>query len=119
MNIFQFAANVQQNFTNHFLEVSGYQSFTTFASDLAIADCYGEKAVIDTFKRVTKNWLDDYKYYTEFIMALNFLCWGFYYQGEEKKSRLYAELFESARNKAYTHFANDSEATEYIYRTLD
>lgn len=119
MNIFQFAANVEQAFTNHFRDMSGYQSFTTFASDMAIADCYGEKSVRDTFKRVTKNWLDDYKYYTEFVMVLNYLCWVFYDLGKEDKSRLYAELFETAQDKLYRKYAKDKEATAYIYRTLD
>lgn len=40
----------------------GYKPITTFWNDFEIAEIFGKKAVIDTFKRAFKEWRGNYKY---------------------------------------------------------
>lgn len=69
MNVFQ-AAMMSENYFKKVMEDSGYESFTTFSSDLTIAELMGgQKAIEETFNRVVKEWKDDVKYFTEFAMA--------------------------------------------------
>lgn len=51
--------------------LTGYKPFTTFYEDFSIADAFGVNAIKDTYKLAFKAWKHDYKYITEFIMALN------------------------------------------------
>ena len=48
--IFQYASAIEQAFENYFGEIgSPYKRITTFASDFAIAECYGDNSIKDTF----------------------------------------------------------------------
>lgn len=77
MNVFQAAMMSEQYFENVMAE-SGYERFTTFSSDLTIAELMGgQKAIEETFNRVVKEWKDDVKYFTEFAMALNIKAWEY------------------------------------------
>ena len=49
----------------------------TFVNDFAIADWIGGRnGVLDTYSRVKENWLDNYKAWTEVVIAVNMLAWA-------------------------------------------
>lgn len=118
MNVFQYAAIEERVFEQNAKNV-GYERKTTFYSDLSIAECYGIKSIKDTYNRVVKQWLDNHEYFTEFIMCLNWKSWEMYDRKNFDLSKLYADLFEKARNKAYKHYKNNKEVLEYMFNVLD
>lgn len=119
-NIFAIAMGYELGFENYSKEMSGYERKTTFVSDLVLAELVsGVKGVKDTYKRVTKSWLSDLTYYTEFVMALNWLCWARYNEGKTEISKLYSDLFYEAKDALYNKFEGDKEAISYIFNTLD
>lgn len=50
-------------------ETEGFR--TTFATDFAIANAFGESAVRGTFRRAFAEWKSDYRYLTHLVVALN------------------------------------------------
>ena len=96
-------------------EMTGYKPFTTFYEDLSIADGFGETAIRDTYKRVFKTWSRDYKYITEFIMALNWKA--FEHEQNEAYCRLYSNLYYEARDWAFDNLAG--EELQYFIETTD
>lgn len=76
-------------------ELTGYKPFTTFYEDFSIADAFGVNAIIDTHKRAFKEWKHDYKYITEFIMALNWKIHEHYGSNNE-----YAEVYDGLWREA-------------------
>jgi len=118
MNVFQYSANEQAKF-DMTLAQSGYKTFTTFFGDLSIAECYGKSGVEDTYKNVLASWLGDYKYFTEFVMALNHKCWEWYDFGEHELSKFYQDLFYKAQEAFEKKYKNDEEALSYYYRVTD
>lgn len=117
MNVFQAAMMSERYFENVMAE-NGYERFTTFSSDLTIAELTGgQKAIEETFHRVVKMWKDDVKYFTEFAMALNIKTWELHERGNEQLTRLYTELYYVAQDKALSTFQGDD--LSYFLRTTD
>lgn len=117
MNVFQ-AAMMSENYFENVMAESGYERFTTFSSDLTIAELMGgQKAIDETFNRVVKEWKDDVKYFTEFAMALNIKAWELHERGNEQLTRLYTELYYVARDKALSTFKGDD--LNYFIQTTD
>lgn len=119
MNVFQYQDFEQQKFTRTLAELSGYKTITTFFGDLSIAEWYGKEGVLDTFKNVCENWIGDYKFFTEFVMALNHKCWEHYDAGKPGLSKLYSDLFYKAQELFLKHYKGDEEALSYYYRVTD
>lgn len=67
-----------------------------------------------------KNWnieaMTDYKYLTEFVMALNWKIWE-HYETNEKYGRLYDALWREA--SIYASENLKGEELTYYYRTID
>ena len=129
-NVFHYAAAIEATFERHFADLSGYECITTFASDLAIAECYGDNAILDTFDRVCDEWLPDYKFFTEFVLTLNWLSWFWHDHNEPDLSRLYADLYYEAEDKFFDHYRvaegdspevklEKNAATDYFFNTTD
>ena len=117
MNVFQAAMMSEQYFETVMAE-NGYQRFTTFSSDLTIAELTGgKKAIEETFNRIVKDWKDDVRYFTEFTMALNIKAWELHERGNEKLMELYSELYYNAREIALDTFKGDD--LSYFIRTTD
>lgn len=95
----------------------GYTRKTTFWSDFTIADAYGEDAIKDTLKR-SLDWLSNVEYGTELVMVLNHKCWE-WYKKDEKRSHLYADLFEKTYDALREKHKGNDEAMSYIWQTLD
>ena len=80
---------------------TGYEPMYTFYEDLSIAEKFGLGAVQETYDTIMKNWSNDYKALTEFVMALNWKTW----EHADKEGRcssklceLYIKLFEKAED---------------------
>ncbi len=117
MNVFQ-AAMMSENYFEKVMEDSGYERFTTFSSDLTIAELTGgEKAIKETFNRVVKDWKDDVKYFTEFTMALNIKAWELHERGNDTLTNVYSQLYYNAREVALDTFKGDD--LSYFLRTTD
>ena len=100
---------------------TGYHPITTFWQDFSIADKFGKRAILDTYKRAFDEWKGNYKYLTELVMVLNHKSWQHYKpQGTEQenaKSLLYANLYRKADEYAYTNLKG--EELDYYYTTTD
>lgn len=124
MNIFVYAAREERMFENILEENGmGYKRITTFYSDLSIAEVYGANSIKDTFKRVCKHWIGDYKYFTEFVLCLNYKSWEWHSRGNEGLMELYSKLYYQARDKFYDYYGesgkNDEEALHYYFEVTD
>lgn len=131
MTIFEYAFQAEQIYFKNVLAENGYKCFTTFYSDLTLAECVeGKKGVEDTIKNVIKSWLDDYKYFTEFIMAINMKSWEMEYRQEnnmpapygenaEELCKFYGEQYYVLKYKFYEHYEGNKEAYDYFFNTTD
>ena len=67
-------------------EETGYEPITTLYMDFGIAERFGERAIIDTFARVLKEYSANdnsrYKELTELVMVLNWKIWEHYGHNE-------------------------------------
>lgn len=97
-------------------EMTGYKPITTFFSDLSIADAFGLDAIKETYNNVVKHWVGDYKYFTEFVMALNWKIWQ-HYESREDYADLYNELWNKAVDVVHANFNEDE--LKYYYRVTD
>ena len=129
--IFQYAAAIEHTFEEYFPSIgSEYQRKTTFASDFAIAECYGDNSVKDTFRRAWDGWKDDKDFATELALVLNWYCWFWYDNGEPGLSKLYGDLYYKCKDAFYKHWAEEKtdspaakawkeEVRSYFFHTLD
>lgn len=99
------------------MNVNGYETFTTFWSDFAIADMFGIAAIKDTYRRAFKEWKKDYKYLTELVMVLNWKICQHYENGNEQFARVYDEIWKEADEYACNNLKG--EELSYFYRTTD
>ncbi len=116
LNILEYAQREQAGFSKAIQDFSGYKTFTTFWGDLTIAEVYGEEAVRETFERVTRDWGQNYKYYTEFVLCLNHKIWR-YYKSNESLARVYDELWRRGDDYARDNFS--PEGQEYYWQVTD
>lgn len=130
-NVFFYASAIEKAFEGYFPAIgSPYQRKTTFASDFAIAECYGDNSIKDTYRRASKEWMADKDYATELALVLNWYSWFWYDNGEQELSALYADLFYKCKDAFYKQWRvkkTDSEAERirkeeaqsYFFHTLD
>lgn len=126
MNILQKAAIREMNWKANLSNISEYKPFTTFFSDMTIAElCSGLKGVQDTFNNVVKSWKSDYKYFTEFVLVLNHKIWEHYGKGpgtpnyNEPMARLYDSLWRKAVDIFFATHGKNDKATSYYYEVTD
>ena len=55
--------------------LTGYKPITTYYRDFSIADKFGKKAILETYKKAVQYAKLNYKYLTELVMALNWKSW--------------------------------------------
>ena len=115
----QYAAVVENHFRNRFQACSEHELMTTFYGDLSIAEYFGEKGIRDTFASVCKNWLNDYKYFAEFVLCLNWKIWAWHDLGCRELSMLYDELWKKADAMIWERYEGNEEACSYIFHVLD
>ena len=97
---------------------TGYVEKTTFGMDFDIADAFGEQAIKNTYERALKEWKNNYKFFTELVMVLNYKCWQWYYRGNQTISKLYADLYykadEYANKMLYKLYGRNTGAVEFF-----
>lgn len=96
--------------------MTDYKPKTTFFSDLSIAECFGNKAIRQTYNKAIRDWGDDIIYMTEFTMCLNHKIWQLH-KVDEPIARLYYELWCKACDYVTKHFKGEDLA--YFYRVTD
>lgn len=121
-NVMSYAAGIE-HWVNNQLPL-GPLKFT-FAADFAIADWYGESEVKDTYKRVKESWLNDYKAFTEVVIALNMLSWANYalknqgIDGRDTFVELYAKMYHQAMDDFYDKYRDNPTACDYFFEMTD
>jgi hypothetical protein len=132
-NVLQYSGLELAMWKKSMTEQTAYTPFTTFYSDLSIAECSGPAGIQETHDRVLKTWMGDYKYMTEYIMCLNHKIWEWHDEEYEKRrirllydkskreeiSTLYDKLWSDAEEKFFEHYAGNNEAMEYYYEITD
>ena len=103
-NVFTFSAVKQKMFTDNLKEMSGYETKTTFFADLSIAEWCGEESIMDTHKRVVKEWFNNVEMFTEYVMALNHQSWFWHNNGNIELSKLYGDLYYQMRDKVLDNY---------------
>lgn len=116
-NVLTYAAGCDAYFDEKMKEL-GKEKKTTFFSDLGIAEWYGENSVKETYKNVVENWLDNYEFFSEFVLSLNWKSW-YWCQKDDSLSRLYADLYEKATDAFYNRYGKDQKACDYFYEMTD
>ena len=98
----------------------------TFCHDFAIADWVsGVSGVKETYQRVKKSWLSDYKAFTEVVVSLNLLAWAhnqLMEQGIEDREQfvqLYSDLYHQATNDFYEKHGKNQEACDHFFNMTD
>lgn len=101
-----------------------YRFETTFNMDFNIAEsCYRTinkkmDAIKDTFKRGLDTATMNPRYYAEFIIILNWRCWGHYDKGNKELSSLYSDLYYKALDETENYFPK-KEDQSYIFNFID
>lgn len=89
---------------------------TTFYSDFTFAEMFGETGIKDLYKRCLKEWHWDVKYFTEFVVALN---WKIRerFEKDKKVAKVYDELWREADLLALQIFKGEDK--DYYLRETD
>ena len=96
--------------------LTGYKPISTFYEDFSIADCFGEAAIRDTYRRAFREWKSDYKYLTELIMALNWKIHE-HYGNNDEYVKIYDELW--CKSDVWAMENLKDEALDYYLTTTD
>ena len=124
-NVFSYAAGMENWIKEAYNEIAGKNLTMTFPYDFAIADWYGEKSVWDTYKNVRKQWLRDYKAFTEVAITLSYLSSANSqlsiqgYEDREKFIDLYSSLYYTARDNFYDYYKDNEEAKDWFFEWTD
>ena len=94
-----------------------YEFKTTFWQDFTIADCFGEAAIRDTFKRAFDEWKNDVEYVTELSLVTNWKCWQHYEHGNDALSMVYERLYYEVRNWCLDNLEGDD--IRYYFEVTD
>lgn len=120
-----YAFGVEDWVRKYFKEV-GFEPKYTFVSDLAMVDWSGDaKKVKEVYLNIKKEWLSNYKAFTEVVMSVNMLSWandklleqGF--DDREEWIRFYSELYYQAVEDFYGKYTGNEEACDYFFKCTD
>lgn len=73
-----------------------YKMISTFWEDFTIADCFGEKAVKDTFRTCYREFKTWPEYLIELVMTLNWKMWQRHDLGDPEGCEMYRGMYEKA-----------------------
>lgn len=122
MNIFEImatAAKREAAWKSGVMNELGYKPFTTFFNDYTIAELTsGIRGVKDTFNRASKEWISNYKYFTEMVMVLNHKIWE-HYKTDYALAKVYDELWRKAEDMFHKKYEGNEKALDYYYSVLD
>ena len=86
---------------------------STFYADFSVADCYGVKAINDTYKRAFDGWKSNVKMFTELVAALNHKIWA-WHEVNDEYAALYDKLWKEADAYGIDTFKGD-ELNHFLY----
>ena len=123
-NVFHYSAAEEKCIFEKQAEETGYQRISTFFADLSIAEYVeGLNGVRDTYNRVVKEWLSDYKMFSELVISINWKSWEWAARGCSELGQLYSDLYYDARDKFYERYdgthEGDKDATRYFFEVTD
>lgn len=98
----------------------GYEPKTTFWGDFGVADVFSSiepESIYDTYRRAFNGYKDDREYGTELAMVLNHKSWEHYTKGNEKLTKIYAELFSKLDEYILDNWKG--EDLNYYLKTTD
>lgn len=107
------------DYPNPLMKKDSTFSSYNFQKDFRIALFYGNNAIEETYKKVWREYKDNYKVITRLVYDLNSLCWAYYRSGDLASSKLFEDLFYRAEEMFYKKFETNESATDYYYRMLD
>jgi len=94
----------------------GYTQITTFYMDFGIAEPFGKRAIMDTYRRAMDYADTDYKVLTELVMVLNWKIWE-HYETNPELAEIYNDLWEKADEYALDNLKGDE--LSYFLSTTD
>jgi len=98
-------------------ETTGYKPLTTFYTEFGMAeDLGGSGSVKKFYEHAMANYVDDYKFLTEFVMVLNWKIWE-HYRTNESLARVYDSLWRKA--DSFAQKTLKGKELSYFYRTTD
>lgn len=124
-NGLSYVSGVEKWCQDFYRKISGKELEFTFCKDFAIADWAGLNEVSETYNRVKRDWLSDYKAFTEVAISLNLLAWAnnqLMQQGLEDREptmNLYSGLYYKAMEDFYAAYEGNDEAETYFFEMTD
>ena len=115
-NVMTYPKQSEMWWKNQLKDMCEYEPKTTFFSDLSIAECYGNKAIKDTYKKVIKEWGENIVYMTEFVLCLNHKIWQLF-NIDRPTAELYNDLWHNACIYVEKNFKGKD--LNYYYRIVD
>ena len=95
---------------------NGHVMQTTFFEDFDIAECYGEKGILDTYLKAIACYLHKPVYMAELAVVLNNRGWYWYKLGVSMFYELYFQLFNAVEEFAEEFVGADAEI---FYQIID
>lgn len=117
MAVKQYGTTDKQKFECAYPEVEDDRPDSTFYADFSVADCYGEKAIEDTWTRCFNGWKDNAKMFTELCTAINHKLWFWHERGVNEYVELYNTLWEKAYTWGCDNFKGEDAA--HFFKVLD
>jgi hypothetical protein len=125
-NLFTYSQGVEKWCRKLYYEMTGNEMSYTFVSDMALEDFTGDTTKVDwIYNKIKKEWLKDYKAFTEVCISINLLAWAndkLSQQGIDDRdvfTNYYSELYYKARDEFYEYYKNDDEAKDYFFSMTD
>ncbi|MBP3713386.1 MAG: hypothetical protein J6I69_02315 [Bacilli bacterium] len=99
--------------------LTGYKPITTYYMDFSIADKFGGRAILDTYKKAVKyvKSAKDVALLTELVMVLNWKIFEHYHSNNKTYAKLYNNLYNELDGYACDTLKGDD--LNYYYRTTD
>lgn len=109
--------------------IAGRKRITTFYSDLSLAEVTdGWKGVLDTNRRVVKEWRDNKEYIAEYLISLAYKSYDFYNRendilglDSQEYAEKYWDLYEKTKDELYSYYDKNhmSEHAHFVWEYLD
>lgn len=115
-NPFIYPAQAERQWKAMLAEMSDYTPITTFFADLSIAECFGEKAIRDTYNKVLAEWKHDIRYITEFVLCLNHKIWMLH-EVDKPIAMVYDDLWRKGVQFVYDNYKGDD--LSYYFQVTD
>ena len=118
-DVFRYARVCELIFEKNMETIKGGERLTTFYSDLSIAELFGHDAVLDTCKRVLKEWMSNEKYIAELSLSINWKSWEHYSRGNEGWSSFFSDLYYAIDEVIMDAYKDNQDKLMYYIQYID